>query len=238
MDTIVIIPTYNNAGTVAGVVRRALEQGLPVLVVDDGSTDQTQAELQAIEDERLSVFCHPVNQGKAAALKTGFQEARKRGFRFAVTLDSDGQHYPEDIPLLLAQKAPRTLLVGSRSVRGVNGSSRFANRFSNFWFRLYTWVDLPDTQTGYRLYPLEDLPRFTGGRYEGELLLLVLSAWKGIALKPVSVRVDYPEDRVTHFRPVADFARISLLNTGLLFAALCYGYPRMLLRKIFAHGTH
>lgn len=238
MDTIVIIPTYNNAGTVAGVVQRALAQGLPVLVVDDGSTDQTQEVLQALDAEILSVFCHPVNQGKASALKTGFREARNRGYQYAITLDSDGQHYPEDIPLLLAQKAPNTLLVGSRSVRGINGSSRFANRFSNFWFRVYTWVDLPDTQTGYRLYPLNDLPRFAGNRYEGELLLLVLSAWKGIALKPVSVRVEYPENRVTHFRPVADFARITLLNICLLFAALCYGYPRMLLRKIFGHGTH
>ena len=110
-----------------------------------------------------------------------------------------------------------------------DGGSRFANRFSNFWFRLFTWVDLPDTQTGYRLYPLDRLPKFLGTRYEGERALLVLSAWKGIRLKPVPVRVDYPDNRVTHFRPFMDFSRISLLYVGLLFAALLYGYPRMLL---------
>ena len=231
MDTTVIIPTYNNAGTVADVVKRAQAQGLPVLVVDDGSTDGTRDVLEGIQG--ISVLRHERNRGKSAALKTGFKEAAKMGYAFAITLDSDGQHYPEDIPQMLEHKADNTLLVGSRSITGIDGKSRFANKFSNFWFRLYTWVDLPDTQTGYRMYPLKNLPKFAGTRYEGELLILVLSAWKGLMLKPVPVRVNYPEDRVSHFRPFRDFARITILNIILLFCALFYGWPRMLLRKLW-----
>jgi hypothetical protein len=111
----------------------------------------------------------------------------------------------------------------------------FANRFSNFWFALQTLRRLPDTQTGFRVYPLEDLPPLwiLTSRYEAELTLLVFSAWKGISLVPVPVQVSYPEDRVTHFRPFWDFFRISVLNTVLCLLALIYGYPRMLLTRLF-----
>ena len=296
-DTVILIPTYNNAGTLADVVRRALQQGLPVMVVDDGSTDGTAEVLSgllsavraqnkafscpdhlesaerevfpsakkiadatgntslsdnetsdatgntslsdnetsdAAEKASLSVIRHVVNQGKGVALKTGFQEALRLGYSYAVTLDADGQHHPEDVPVLLAQKGEKTLVVGSRSIRGKDGRSSFANKFSNFWFTLYTWIKLPDTQTGYRLYPLKNLPslRLLSARYEAELTLLVFSAWKGLKLVPVPVQVEYPEDRVTHFRPGKDFTRISILNTLLLFVALFYGYPRTLLRKL------
>ena len=278
-DTIILIPTYNNAGTLADVVQRALRQGLPVLVVDDGSTDETASLLHSLMEREvtpsaknyadatenaslstninaestdrvgfpvasalslaegkptLSVITHEINQGKGVALKTGFQEAQRLGYQYVVTLDADGQHHPEDVPLLLAQKGEKTLVVGSRSIRGKDGGSSFANKFSNFWFTLYTWIKLPDTQTGYRLYPLRELPslRLLSARYEAELTLLVFSAWKGLKLVPVPVQVEYPEDRVTHFRPGKDFTRISILNTLLLFVALLYGYPRTLFRKI------
>ena len=232
-DTLVLIPTYNNAGTLENVLRRALAQGLPVLVVDDGSTDATASILSSIPE--VITICHPENRGKGRALKTGFEEAGRLGYKYVVTLDSDGQHFPEDIPALLAAAGERTLVVGSRPQMGADGGGSFANRFSNFWFRLYTWISLPDTQTGFRLYPLEKLPslRLLSARYEAELTLLVFSAWKGLRLKPVPVQVAYPEDRVSHFRPFADFARISLLNTILLVLAIVYGYPRMLLKKIF-----
>lgn len=280
-DTIILIPTYNNAGTLADVVQRALRQGLPVLVVDDGSTDETASLLHSLMEREvtpsaknyadatenaslstninaestdrvgfpiasalslaegkptLSVITHEINQGKGVALKTGFQEAQRLGYQYVVTLDADGQHHPEDVPLLMAQKGEKTLVVGSRSIRGKDGGSSFANKFSNFWFTLYTWIKLPDTQTGYRLYPLKDLPslKLLSARYEAELTLLVFSAWKGLKLVPVPVQVEYPEDRVTHFRPGKDFTRISILNTLLLFVAIFYGYPRTLFRKFIS----
>lgn len=232
-DTLVIIPTFNNAGTLENVLQRCLAQGLPVLIVDDGSTDATPAILGGMGSQ-VQVLRHKANMGKGKALKTGFLEARRQGYAYALTIDSDGQHFPEDIPALLAAKGERTLVVGSRSQMGADGGGSFANRFSNFWFRLFTGVSLPDTQTGFRLYPLRRLPSLTilSSRYEAELALLVFSAWKGLELKPVAVRVAYPEDRVSHFRPGADFFRISVLNTVLLLISLFYGWPRTLLRRI------
>ena len=234
-DTLIIVPTYNNACTLENVLQRCRAQGLPILVVDDGSTDATAAILDGMGPEaKLEVIHHKVNMGKGKALKTGFLEARRRGYAYALTIDSDGQHFPEDIPALLAAKGEKTLVVGSRSQMGADGGGSFANRFSNFWFHLYTGVHLPDTQTGFRLYPLNVLPSLglLSSRYEAELTLLVFSAWKGLKMQPVPVRVAYPEDRISHFRPGADFTRISLLNTVLLFVALFYGWPRTLLRHL------
>ena len=227
-----VIPTYNNGGTVAEVVRRVLQQGLPVIVVDDGSTDGTQDAVKGLD---IKILRHSQNRGKGIALRTGLEEARRLGYRQALTIDADGQHDPSDIPALVAAAAPRTLVVGSRNIaaEGMSSGSTFANRFSNFWFTLQTAHKLPDTQTGFRIYPLEDLPslKLLTARYEAELTLLVFSAWKGLKLVPVPVKVYYPEDRVSHFRPFADFFRISVLNTVLCVLALLYGYPRMLIGR-------
>lgn len=231
-DTVVIIPTYNNAGTLKDVLSRTLAQGLPIVVVDDGCTDGTREILSGFKD--VTVIAHPKNQGKGAALKTAFRWALEKGYAYAVTIDSDGQHYPEDIPELLKAKGERTIVVGSRTTRGANAGGSFANRFSNFWFTAYTGIRLTDTQTGFRLYPLHDLPslRVVGNRYEAELSLLLFSAWKGFRLVPVQVRVNYPKDRVTHFRPFQDFMRITLVNIIGLPLAVFYGWPRILLHKL------
>ena len=232
-DICAVIPTYGNSRTVADVVRRTLAHGLGVIVVDDGSEIPVEGLLEGLP---ALVVRHQENQGKGRALRTGLTAARKGGYRFAVTLDADGQHSPEDIPLLLGSAGERTLVVGSRRLdaEGMPAGNSFANRFSNFWFALQTLRRLPDTQTGFRVYPLEDLPPLwiLTSRYEAELTLLVFSAWKGISLVPVPVQVSYPEDRVTHFRPFWDFFRISVLNTVLCLLALIYGYPRMLLTRL------
>ena len=228
----VVIPTFNNGGTVADVVRGVLRQGLPVFVVDDGSTDDTQRKLEGLD---IRILRHGQNRGKGRALKTGLEAARKLGYRFALTLDADGQHDPADIPALVAAAGERTLVIGSRNLTadGMPAGNTFANKFSNFWFTVQTGRKLPDTQTGFRVYPLEDLPslKLLTARYEAELALLVFSAWKNLRIVPVPVRVYYPEDRVSHFRPFADFFRISVLNTVLCVLALVYGYPRMLLGR-------
>lgn len=229
MTFCVIIPTYNNAATLPQVLDRTLAVLPDVIVVNDGSTDATASILEDYQrNGRVSVIGYRRNRGKGYALRKGLAEARERQFTFAVTLDADGQHFPEDIPLLQAAveqcSSESVLAVGSRNLTadGMPKSNTFANRFSNFWFRLQTGVRLPDTQTGFRAYPLKHLPPLwlLSHRYESELELLVFSAWRGVRLLPVPVRVCYPEDRVTHFRPFADFARISILNTILCFAAI------------------
>lgn len=237
-----VIPTYQNAKTLLKVVADVHRVVDTVLVVDDGSNDDTAALLdKATGNERPEkVLTHPKNCGKGAALKTGLTYARQQGFRYAVTVDADGQHRADDIPALLkaVEEEPDALAIGSRGLQHENmpAKSTFANRFSNFWFALQTLQRLPDTQSGLRVYPLRRLHglRWMSARYEAELTLLVFSAWAGVKLLPVPVSVYYPprDQRVTHFRPGRDFTRISVLNTLLCFLMVVYGWPRIFCRQI------
>ncbi len=241
MTLCTVIPTYNNARTVADIVSRTLAVCNNVIVVNDGSTDDTLAVLGPYAD-KIHLITYSRNRGKGHALRLGLEAARKAGHDYAATIDSDGQHCPEEIPLLMAAATDdNTLVVGSRNLQadGMPAGNTFANRFSNFWFRLQTSISLPDTQTGFRLYPLRHLPSLglLTSRYESELELLVFSAWRGVKLVPVGISVSYPDDRVTHFRPFQDFFRISLLNTVLCLLALVYGYPRMLISRLVTHNS-
>lgn len=237
-----VIPTYQNAKTLLQVVADVHRVVDTVFVVDDGSNDGTAALLdKATGNERPEkVLTHPKNCGKGAALKTGLTYARQQGFRYAVTVDADGQHRADDIPALLkaVEEEPDALAIGSRGLQHENmpAKSTFANRFSNFWFALQTLQRLPDTQSGLRVYPLQRLHglRWMSARYEAELTLLVFSAWAGVKLLPVPVSVYYPprDQRVTHFRPGRDFTRISVLNTLLCFLMVVYGWPRIFCRQI------
>lgn len=232
----VIIPTFNNAGTIAAVVGDALIECKDVIVVNDGSTDNTSTILHAING--ITLVEYEKNRGKGYALKTGFKRALQMGFAYAITLDGDGQHYPSDIQAFLKanQQHPGALIIGSRKLDGVERSkgSSFANKFSNFWFYIQTGRRLSDTQTGYRLYPLKKLYGLglLTSRYEAELELLVFASWHGVELHPIDINVYYPpqEQRVSHFRPGKDFARISVLNTVLCFLAIVYGLPLRLFR--------
>ncbi len=232
----VVIPTYNNVQTVVGVIESVKSYCNDVIVVDDGCTDGTSQKLQSTEG--IHIVHHSANKGKGAALRTAFRKALELGFSYAITIDADAQHYASDIPKFLASniKHPGALIVGSRNLNGVDRSkgSDFANKFSNFWFMIQTGRNLADTQTGYRLYPLRKLKGLSllTSRYEAELELLVFASWHGVKIVSIPVDVYYPprEERVSHFRPGKDFARITLLNTVLCFLAVVYGLPLRMMR--------
>lgn len=226
----VIIPTYNNAGTVRQVIDDVLKYCPQIIVVNDGSTDGTSDILKTLPST-VTVVKYERNRGKGHALVAGFRKAMKMGFTHAITIDADGQHFADDIPRLIEalDRHKDAIIVGTRNLTEKNmpRQNTFANRFSNFWFRLQTGIDLQDTQSGYRLYTLSQL-RGLGlitSRYEAELELLVYAAWAGTRIVSVPVKVYYPpaEERVSHFRPVYDFVRISILNTFLCIAALFAG---------------
>lgn len=224
------------------VIEAARSRCNHVMVINDGATDATPDLLKSVENEVILIGYSP-NRGKGYALKTAFREAKKRGFDYVITMDSDGQHSVDDLPVFLdsIQQYPDSLLIGSRGMNHPNMPQKntFANKFSNFWFALQTAHRLPDTQSGYRLYPLRrmDGMHWLTSRYETELEILVRSAWRGIPLIPVPINVYYPsaEKRVSHFRPRADFFRISVLNAVLCLLAVLYGYPSMLWHKIFKY---
>jgi glycosyltransferase involved in cell wall biosynthesis len=238
-DICVVIPTYNNEKTFAAVIDSVLEYIASVIVVNDGSTDRTN-EILTPYGGKIQLVSYAKNRGKGYALRCGFDCAEQMGFKYVLTLDSDGQHFADNIPYFVkaAEKNPDTLIVGNRNLTQDNMPKKntFANRFSNFWFALQTGIRLPDTQTGYRLYPLKKMKRlrpFTS-RYEAELEMLVRCAWRGIRLISLPVQVYYaPEgERVSHFRPGMDFVRISLLNTLFVFLAVVYGYPVKFFRSL------
>lgn len=233
-----VIPTYNNASTIIEMIKGVSRYCPDVIVVSDGCSDNTD-ELIVKSGCRVTLVSYPRNRGKGYAIVRGLRKAKEMGFSHALTIDADGQHFADDIPLLAASmRADRkAIILGCRNLNEENMPRRntFANKFSNFWFRLQTGESLPDTQSGFRIYPLDSLCclRLVTSRYEGELALLVFSAWKGVGIVPVAVRVYYPErgKGVSHFRPASDFARISVLNTVLCLLALVYGWPRRILRR-------
>lgn len=234
----VLIPTYNNSSTIAKVIEDVKDFAQDIIVVNDGSTDNTSEILSTIKDIRVIEYTQ--NRGKGHALKLGLGKAYEWGYRYAITIDSDGQHYADDIPVFIQriEQVPDSLLIGARNLTADNMPSKntFANKFSNFWYKVETGQKLTDTQSGFRLYPLDKLQnvRLITRRYEFEVEIIVRAAWRGVNVENVPIKVYYPpeEERVSHFRPLRDFTRISILNTILVLYALLFYYPWNFLRHL------
>lgn len=234
----IVIPTYNNSKTIRKVVADAKRYCADVYVVNDGSTDETSEILHSIDE----IHCveYAPNGGKGVALKTGLRRAHQDGFRYAITIDSDGQHYLEDLPHFLdaIEANPDSMIVGIRNIQQENMPSKntFANKFSNFWFKAETGQSLSDTQCGYRLYPLDKVAekRYLTSRYEFELEILVRTAWDDVKIIPQPIKVYYApaEERVSHFKPLRDFTRISILNSIFVIIAFLWIKPRNFIRSI------
>ncbi len=239
----VLIPTYNNDRTLKRVIDGVIEFTKNILIVNDGATDTTS---QILKDyPQLEQIHIPKNKGKGNALRVGFKQAEELGYHFAITIDSDGQHFPEDISVFIdaleISETKNLLLIGARNMEheSIPGGSSFGNKFSNFWYRLETGIELSDTQSGYRLYPLKEINAITfyTTKFEFEIENIVKAAWRGVTVKNIPIKVLYDEsERVSHFRPIKDFARISVLNTWFVLVTFLYIKPRNLFRKFQEKG--
>jgi glycosyltransferase involved in cell wall biosynthesis len=235
----VLIPTYNNSGTLGQLIRDLSEFTSNILVVNDGSTDDTFAVLSHFPDVKL--LSYEKNMGKGWALRKGFVFARDSGFRYAITIDSDGQHFARDLPVFIKdlQLNGDGIIIGARNMDqlSVPEESKNGNRVSSFWFKVISGNDLPDTQSGYRLYPVHLFKsmKFLTRKYEFEIEVIVRSSWKGIPVRTVPVIVYYApkESRISHFRPLEDVTRISILNTVFVFITFLWIKPRNFFRIIF-----
>lgn len=239
----VIIPTYNNCKTLQRVIDGVLNYTSAVIIVNDGATDSTPEILASYP--QIQQIHLPKNKGKGNALRIGFKHAEKQGYEYAITIDSDGQHFPEDIPnfieALETSDSKDLLLIGSRNMEqeGVPKKSSFGNKFSNFWFWIETGIKLEDTQSGYRLYPLQVLKKlsFYTTKFEFEIEVIVKTAWEDVPVKNIPIKVLYDEsERVSHFRPFKDFTRISILNTWLVILTIFYIKPRNAFRRLKKKG--
>ena len=216
------IPVFNNRDTVRNVAaecRIILEH---VVVIDDGSTDADVASLLSGMD--VVVLKHEKNLGKGQAILTASRFAEARGGIYMITIDADGQHSPQDIekfvPLMRADEP--AIIIGSRDFTTANvpASSRFGRSFANFWLKVETGRTVDDCQSGFRAYPVAYLNRlrFKGSRYDFEAEVLARAAWAGLALKTVPVHVTYPkpDERISHFKPLLDNVRLTLIHSMLV----------------------
>jgi glycosyltransferase involved in cell wall biosynthesis len=216
-----LVPAYQAAATVGDVVRGMRAIVPHVLVVDDGSSDGTADAARAAGAEVLRA---EANAGKGAALSVGFRRLAADGFTHAITLDADGQHLPAEMPVLLdaAAAQPDAIVVGERRKEGhdIAPIARFGNWVADELLRHLAGQPLPDTQSGFRVYPLATTLGLGAWapRYDFETEVLLLAARRGVALVGVPVRVHYPPaaERVSHFRPWEDTARIVVTTVRVL----------------------
>jgi glycosyltransferase involved in cell wall biosynthesis len=217
-----LIPALNCEPTIGPVVAGARQYVQQVLVVSDGSTDQTVAAATAAG---ARVIVHAQCRGKGAALLTGLRALAGDAVSHVVTMDGDGQHLPPEIPKLLAASAaaPEALIVGSRELETVatTPARLFGNRFANRWVEIACGQALPDTQSGFRVYPLRETLALglRARHFAFETEVLIRAARAGLPIRSVPVRVYYPpvEERLSHFRPFLDSARIVFVVLGLIF---------------------
>jgi glycosyltransferase involved in cell wall biosynthesis len=229
---VIVIPAYNHKNQIRQVAEKALRLGFPVIIVDDGSSDSTPELLNSIPG--VTVLRHDRNLGKGAALTNGFTAGCSKA-DFAVTVDADGQHNPEEIPALI-QAIPdgkKPLVIGNRERMDKNDvpwTSRWGREFSNFWVWAACGRWFSDSQSGFRIYPLPETIRLgtRTKRYQFEIEVLIRAVWQEIPVIEVPVHVFYgrKHERVSHFRPWLDFWRNTRTFARLL--AMRFLVPRKL----------
>jgi len=229
----VVIPARNEAATIADLAARAAAVASTVVVVDDGSTDGTHERLAGLP---VVLLRNERNLGKGGSLWRGMEHALALGADGVVTLDGDGQHAPEDLPRLVrvAREHPDDLVIGARLLgrEAAPRARRVANRVADFFVGWAAGQPLDDSQSGFRVYPASLLRRLDvrhgptrGFVFESEAL--IAAARLGVRCRSVAIAAVYPRNaRPSHFRPVADIARISgmimgqLLRRGLYLTGL------------------
>lgn len=214
----VIIPAYNEEATIHDIAKRALKFSSLVIIIDDGSTDDTIIKVESLP---VVLIKNGINRGKAASLWKGIQAARQHNVKYIISLDGDAQHAPEDIPKLLAKAEvkPEHIIIGARLAdKSVIPAKRYyANKVANFWLAWAAGYPISDSQSGFRIYPsvlFDNLEISTSKRnsfvFESEIL--IKAAQFGIECTAVAIPAIYAENaRPSHFRGVRDITLITLM---------------------------
>jgi glycosyltransferase involved in cell wall biosynthesis len=216
--TWIVIPAYNEERTIRALAQKALALCPRVMIVDDGSADGTVAEVQGLP---VTLLAHAANRGKSASLRTAFEHALREGAECVVALDGDGQHDPNDALSLLSawRRQPGCIVIGSR----LHDRSQFplaryrANRFACFWISWAAGHPIADSQSGFRVYPASVMAlaldgSVRGNRFTLESEILIEAADHDHLTLAVAIPAHYPPNaRRSHFRPVADIAKIVVM---------------------------
>jgi glycosyltransferase involved in cell wall biosynthesis len=217
---LVLIPAYNEQETIKVLIQNVLAQKpKQLIVINDASTDHTGDILQAMQQHySFKVMTTDVNKGKAYCLWLGFDYAMENSMDAAITMDGDGQHRAEDINLLLQNHSvyPKKLVIGTRqrNLRSQPIGRFLANRFANFWISWAAGYGVQDSQSGFRLYPIELLKKVTalktseGFVFESEVI--IEAAWQGYYVSQVNIPTLYHKNRrASHFKPWQDIKKIT-----------------------------
>lgn len=228
---VVVTPTYNNARTLIDVLNRIVRLNLPLIVVNDGSTDATASLLEQWRPSIKSpveVVTHAQNRGKAAALHSGFAAGRRLGYTHALTIDTDGQLEPEQIPDLLraAEESGDAFVLGARDDTRSDypAKSRVGRRVSNTMIWMESALRVNDSQCGMRVYPLAmfDIVKCAAGRFSFEAEIITRAGWAHWPIVEVPVVCHYtpPGGRVSHFKPWRDSFHGFFMHARLVFRTL------------------
>ncbi len=240
---VVVIPVYNHDRQIERLVRSIIGFGLPVILVDDGSSNPCASTLARITNENVShvtLVVHEANRGKGAAVLTGLGVAHSAGFSHAVQIDADGQHNVNDVPALIAfsRARPDAMVTGQPQF---DDSMPRIRRYSRYLTHVMVSVNtltmqLRDAMCGFRVYPIArvlDIARRIdfGQRMDFDIEVLVRLDWAGVPIVLLPTRVQYPKGGVSHFQLVRDNARITSMHTRLFFGMLIRS-PRLIVRAL------
>ena len=209
MKICVLIPAYNEAKTIQSLVEEVRKYIPDVLVIDDGSIDKTAP---LAESAQAKVCYQPINRGKGAILRQGFEEALRQGFDWVLTMDADGQHSPQDIPVFLekTQQGTAGMVIGNRlNDRGEMPAVRWVtNHLMSFLISRLVHQEIPDTQCGFRLIHRDILQKvqLESARFDIESELVIQTVKSGFKITSVPIRSIY-DGQTSQIRPIKDTIR-------------------------------
>lgn len=231
MKLFFLIPVYNHPHTLEAVTSACLAHGADVLMVDDGSNQETKKAIADVleKHERVFAISLPENQGKGGAVLRGFQWGISQGYTHAFQLDADGQQDANDIPAFIeAAKENSDKIICGYPVYNhtVPASRKWGRKVTHFWVAINTLsLSIKDTLCGFRVYPLEAIDAFLktrpylGLRMDFDCDIMVQMSWMGVKVVNLPVRIDYPPDGISHFHAIENW-RISKMHTRLFFGML------------------
>ncbi len=240
---LVVVPVFDHPQAIEGLVDTLRSQGVPCLLVDDGSGPDCATLLATLAGRfpgEVSLLRLDRNQGKGAAVMAGLREAGRRGHSHALQIDADGQHDARDVPrfLAMARESPDAVVNGRPIYDDSVPKARLYGRYAS---HVWVWINtlslaIRDSMCGFRVYPLAPtlalLDReHVGARMDFDTEILVRLYWQGLDVRDCPTRVTYPEHGVSHFRMLRDNVRITAMHARL-FLGMLWRLPRLLARKV------
>ncbi|MBV7433623.1 glycosyltransferase family 2 protein [Cardiobacteriaceae bacterium TAE3-ERU3] len=230
MKTVAVIPHYRHEQTIVATAHDLRALGLPCIVVDDGSGEQSEAALAELAQiEGVTLIRRAENGGKGAAVKDALRAAAAAGYSHALQIDADRQHCFADIPRFIAaaEQSPQTVICG-RPIYDEDApkSRRYGREITNFWIRINTGSnEIADGMCGFRIYPLARTVALINSVYLGDRMdfdteILVRLHWEGVPMEWLDTSVAYAEDGVSHFYMLKDNLHISAMHARLFFVRL------------------